>query len=281
MEAVQGTPPQKRAITMSKTQQPTKSKLIFASALMLVVGFLTAQAAQAKDSVSLFGLFEKIGTTTTAHKDSVPNSIFSDPEVIELGKALFWDMQVGSGNGAAMACASCHYQAGADSEARRVASSVRPDGIVGSLGVQDSLFNGVSITTATGRANSKDDMSVPLEFFITDRQAPPTVESEFEHNFWDGRANNCFNGVDPGGKKGQRGLYQRDSDGNVVPTTFRLCDASQASQAVGPPNSHVEMAAAGRTFPRAFAWSRIFFSRGCSVRYSCDPGTSNHCETGS
>ena len=172
MEAVQGTPPQKRAITMSKTQQPTKSKLIFASALMLVVGFLTAQAAQAKDSVSLFGLFEKIGTTTTAHKDSVPNSIFSDPEVIELGKALFWDMQVGSGNGAAMACASCHYQAGADSEARRVASSVRPDGIVGSLGVQDSLFNGVSITTATGRANSKDDMSVPLEFFITDRQAP-------------------------------------------------------------------------------------------------------------
>lgn len=234
---------------MSKNQKPTTSKLIFRSALLLVVGFLTAQAAQAKDSAQLFGVFEKIGTTTQAHKDSVPNSIFSDPEVIELGKALFWDMQVGSGNGAAMACASCHYQAGADSEARRLASSVRPDGIIGSLGVRDSLFNGVSLETATGRADSKDNMSVPLEFFITGRQAPPTVESEFEHNFWDGRANNCFNGVDPGGKKGKRGLHQRNSAGNIVPATFRLCDASQASQAVGPPNSDVEMAAAGRTFP--------------------------------
>src|SRR5512135_112754 len=31
---------------------------------------------------------------------------------IALGKALFWDMQVGSD--AVQACASCHYQAGAD-----------------------------------------------------------------------------------------------------------------------------------------------------------------------
>jgi cytochrome c peroxidase len=36
-------------------------------------------------------------------------------EVIRLGKALFWDMQVGSDG---QACASCHFHAGADSRAR-------------------------------------------------------------------------------------------------------------------------------------------------------------------
>src|SRR5690349_13404810 len=34
------------------------------------------------------------------------------PAAIRLGKALFWDMQVGSDG--VTACASCHYRAGAD-----------------------------------------------------------------------------------------------------------------------------------------------------------------------
>ena len=214
---------------MLKNENNVTLKLICRSALVLVVGLVTAQGAEAKDPV--------------------PNSLFSDPEVIELGKALFWDMQVGSGNGAASACATCHYQAGADSEPRRIAASTRPDGIIGSLGVLESAFYGIRVDE-DGSAYHEDDMDMFGQFLITGRQAPPTIESEFEHNFWDGRANNCFNGVDPGGQKGNRGLYKRSSDsGEIVPATFRLCDASQASQAVGPPNNHVEMAAGGRTFP--------------------------------
>ncbi|MDE0886253.1 MAG: hypothetical protein OSB70_12055 [Myxococcota bacterium] len=214
---------------MLKTVKVWTLKWVCGSALVLLVGLLTAQGAEAKDRV--------------------PNSIFSDPAVVELGKALFWDMQVGSGNGAQSACATCHYQAGADSETRRVVSSTRSDGIIGSLGVRESQFRGISLLEK-GVASATDDTSKPLDFLITGRQAPPTVESEFTHNFWDGRANNCFNGVDPGGQEGQRGLHQWSKDGGgIVPTTFLLCDASQASQAVGPPNSDVEMAARGRTFP--------------------------------
>jgi hypothetical protein len=41
---------------------------------------------------------------------------------IELGKALFWDMQAGSDD--IQACASCHFNAGADS---RVNNEVNPD----------------------------------------------------------------------------------------------------------------------------------------------------------
>jgi len=115
-----------------------------------------------------------------------------------------------------------------------------------------SEFQGVQLDADGIVANERDSMTAPGEFLITNRQAPPTIESEFTHNFWDGRANNCFNGVDPGGQEGHRenGLYRRGNDGGEpVKATFFLCDASQASQAVGPPNSHVEMAAAGRTFP--------------------------------
>src|SRR5881392_854499 len=38
------------------------------------------------------------------------------PAAIALGKALFWDMQVGSDG--IQACASCHFHAGADSRTR-------------------------------------------------------------------------------------------------------------------------------------------------------------------
>jgi FtsP/CotA-like multicopper oxidase with cupredoxin domain len=38
------------------------------------------------------------------------------PSAIQLGKALFWDMQVGSDN--KVACATCHFQAGGDTRVR-------------------------------------------------------------------------------------------------------------------------------------------------------------------
>ena len=167
---------------------------------------------------------------------------------ILLGKALFWDQQLGSGNGGQYACASCHYQAGADSHPARVEAGRLPNGILGSLGVQKSTFTGIAcVTDEAGPgalcAQPCDDFAVTGDLGITERNAPPTVDSNSVHNFWDGRANFIFNGVDPSGEEkaalvGAGGVLKSVSIG----------ESSQASQAVGPPNNGVEMAAEGRTF---------------------------------
>ncbi|MCH1495370.1 MAG: cytochrome-c peroxidase, partial [Rubripirellula sp.] len=73
---------------------------------------------------------------------------FPTPEsraaAIKLGKALFWDEQLGSGNGGQYACASCHYQAGADSNPLRIQAGRLDNGIFGSLGVTAANFQAVT-----------------------------------------------------------------------------------------------------------------------------------------
>ena len=184
----------------------------------------------------------------------LPNgdAVFSTEEsknaAILLGKALFWDVQLGSGNGGQYACASCHYQAGADSHPLRIEAGRLPDGILGSLGVQSANFNGIAVVADEGAptglcAQPADDCSTGGELMITDRQAPPSVDSNSVHNFWDGRANFIFNGIDPSGEE-RAELFS--SQGGLK--SVSIGESSQASQAVGPPNSDVEMAASGRTF---------------------------------
>ena len=68
--------------------------------------------------------------------------------------------------------------------------------------------------------------------------------------FWDGRANNVFNGFSPfGNRDPDAGIYVT-SERSTVASKVRLAlnDASAASQAVGPPGSAVEMSCGGRTF---------------------------------
>ena len=171
-------------------------------------------------------------------------------DVVYLGKALFWDQQVGGGNGAQMACASCHYQAGADSHPLRVADAKDGVGVNGSTGVLASDFMALAETTQPDGSVKCDaeDMNVATGIFVgTGVQAPPSNDSNFIHNFWDGRARNRFDGVAPNGNN-EGTLRKRDADGNIVPASFSIVDASQASQATGPPNSDIEMAGAGRTF---------------------------------
>ena len=87
---------------------------------------------------------------------------------------------------------------------------------------------------------------------VTERNTPSTINAVFNfRNFWDGRAQNEFNGVNPFGS--------RDKDAFVLKATTRqsalqkvkisLKNSSLASQAVGPPLSSVEESATGRTFP--------------------------------
>lgn len=207
---------------------------------------------------------------------------------VQLGKALFWDVQVGSdGN---QACASCHFAAGAD---RRTKNTLHPgtdgvfqvggpnatlapadfpftrhaepgdpqspivadrDDIVGSQGVTRSGFDGIV-------PGSSEDLRhpVPDPLFhvqgknvrqVTGRNAPSAINAVFNfHNFWDGRANNTFNGVTPFGPGDSGARIWWALDGQLRQVTVEITSASLASQAVGPPLSDVEMSAAGRTFP--------------------------------
>lgn len=189
---------------------------------------------------------------------------------VRLGKALFWDQQVG-GDGQT-ACATCHFHAGVDS---RTANTVHPgsngvfdsgripgsqvtaadfplrgDDILGSQGIVAANFLGLDPADPLAR-----DLSVSVDdgiFFpdrqVTGRNSPSILMAIFyEENFWDGRAKEAFNGVDITGLGGRRIWVQ--SGPGMTTEQVSLAPASAASQSVGPPLSAVEMTCAGRDFP--------------------------------
>jgi cytochrome c peroxidase len=85
----------------------------------------------------------------------------------------------------------------------------------------------------------------------TARNAPTVINAAFNvRNFWDGRANNVFNGFSPFGNRDPDAAIFVTTERNPVAIKVRLAlnDASAASQAVGPPGSPVEMSCGGRTF---------------------------------
>lgn len=230
---------------------------------------------------------------------------------VQLGKALFWDMQVGSDG--IQACASCHYHAGTDNRTTNAlnpdqgafldvrsdvevlgylladfATSVRPSAfefkpvnatlvredypfvkniqsltitaqqtvepgignsndITGSMGVFFNRFDGVTPGSAVDLGTSLPD---PL-FSIGSRNArrvvgrntPSVINAVFNFtNFWDGRANPHFNGVNSFGDQVKLGnLWVNQPGVGLVPTTVSIDHASLASQAMSPPLTPVEM----------------------------------------
>lgn len=190
----------------------------------------------------------------------VGGDIVNAAAAVQLGKALFWDVQVG-GDGQT-ACASCHFRAGADN---RVINTVHPgdngtfegvegpgatwngealfdtDDRVGSQGVVAARFLGIDPNAQNAADLCSAEPSAPFlgNRRVTGRNTPSAVGAVFfRDNFWDGRANNTFNGKNPFGATGNNG------DGAFTSVTH----ASLASQAAGPPNNDVEMSCLGRTF---------------------------------
>ena len=85
---------------------------------------------------------------------------------------------------------------------------------------------------------------------VEPRNTPTVINAVFNNrNFWDGRANFNFNGVDPFGKRSPGKIVVRDAYGARSLETLQLPRSSVASQAVGPPLSQFEMSCFGRTFP--------------------------------
>jgi cytochrome c peroxidase len=211
---------------------------------------------------------------------------------LALGKAFFWDMQVGSDG--VQACASCHFRAGADPRSINQlnpggANNADPtfnlggpnyplkaadfplhkladptdrhshvlrdsDDVVSSQGVHLRRF-----VRAERGAIKDETVVVPDPVFNIDgintrrsepRNTPTVINAAFTlHNFWDRRARNIFNGVNPhgAGDAGAR-VLQATGPHRLTPAVVRIDNASLASQAVGPPLSDREMGSLGRTF---------------------------------
>ena len=223
------------------------------------------------------------------------------PAAIALGKALFWDMQVGS-NGQ-QSCGSCHFHAGVDTRAKNQISpgllqvnasgEAAPDitfnaggpnsvllptdfpfhkladpnnrlsqvladtnDVAGSQGVNLTRFIDIVPGSPVDQVEVVPDPVFNVQGInvrqVTERNTPSTINAVFNHReFWDGRAQNEFNGVNPFGA--------RDPDAYVLKAPrkqspleqvrIRLKNSGLASQAVGPPLNSVEQSATGRTFP--------------------------------
>jgi cytochrome c peroxidase len=199
-----------------------------------------------------------------------------------LGKALFWDMQVGSDG--VQACASCHFRAGADPRSKnQVSPGLKhlPDadllyttGIAPNHQLTEADFPLTRLATPGLRgaldpsADSNDavasqgihhpaDLVDPLGFQVggvntrrvEPRNSPTVINAVFNHRqFWDGRAEEVFNGVNHLGQRdpGAR-VFRADNPSLPVEVRVELRNSSLASQAVAPIVSDIEMSRPGRT----------------------------------
>ncbi|KYF91100.1 hypothetical protein BE20_36875 [Sorangium cellulosum] len=182
--------------------------------------------------------------------------IVNNAAAVQLGKAFFWDIQVGSDG--QTACATCHFQGGADD---RTFNTLFPgaDGIwasggvtgpgqqftpsnitnndrVGSQGVPRASF--VSINPDPNQAA---DICTPLpgpfgeHRRVGGRNSPTMIGAVyFRDAFWDGHANHVFNGNDAFGLTG------------IGSGPVAIENAALASQAVAPINDEFEMTCVGR-----------------------------------
>ena len=199
-----------------------------------------------------------------------------------LGKAFFWDMQVGSDG--VQACASCHFRAGADPRSKNQVSpglkhAPYPDfayttapgpnyqlrtsdfpltrlatpGVRGELDPDADSNDAVSSQGVRHRGDEGD----PDGFFVgvantrrvEPRNTPSVINAVFNHRqFWDGRAENVFNGVNNLGQRDPDAkVFRADDPTNPIEVRVELQNASLASQAVTPIVSDLEMGAPGRT----------------------------------
>ena len=199
-----------------------------------------------------------------------------------LGKALFWDMQVGSDG--IQACASCHFRAGADPRSRnQISPGLRrhatPDltfktggGPNAQLQASDFPLTRLTTTGVRGALDSALDSNDavasqgihhlgtgddPLGFQIGSlktrrvepRNTPTMINAVFNHRqFWDGRAEDVFNGVNHLGNRDLAArVYQAIDPKWPLSVRVELANGSLASQAVAPIVSNLEMSAPGRT----------------------------------
>jgi len=264
---------------------------------------------------ALFAILLIAGSEAMAHFGPRPVSLLGipppevpgltdgpDPIVVDqaaaivLGKALFWDINVGSDG---MACASCHFHAGADARRKNQISpsgrdsgapplfdpspAAQPRGPNYMLGPGDFPFHQTAdpldpisavvydsddVASSAGSfggdfesvspVHSDDNcLRAPDALFhvggvgtrrVMARNAPTVINAVYSfRQFWDGAANNVFNGSSPWGDRDpDAGVWVEESPGVVEKHRLALVNASLASQALMPPQSSAEMGCEGR-----------------------------------
>jgi cytochrome c peroxidase len=209
---------------------------------------------------------------------------------IALGKSLFWDMQLGSDGVQACASCHFHAGAdirtknimnpGPDGNFLLTGpnGTVTPDMfpftkfldaedrfspilsdvnvICGAQGVHNTTFVDVPKPgTIAELGKIVPDSTFQVGGFntrrVTGRNAPSVINAVFNfNNFYDGRANNIFNGCSPFGDSDPTAANYVNDAGGMSKVRLRILMSSLASQSVGPPGNPTEMAFAGRTWPK-------------------------------
>ncbi|MEA5596476.1 cytochrome-c peroxidase [Rivularia sp. UHCC 0363] len=262
---------------VSNLSRQTKRGGAIATLVMVIILVGSSVSAQ-------LAPFDPLSKVNVPRPSNIDQFIKDKTSAIALGKSLFWDMQVGSDG--IQSCASCHFNAGADSRSKNqinpgfnnrfdlavapnyqlqpgdypfhrlenpddIASTVLydTDDVTGSQGVFRADFVDVN-------PGSDKDVTKPLQDTVfnvngvnvrrvTTRNTPTVIDAVFNfRNFWDGRAQNIFNGVNPFGLRDKNAfVLKAPNKRQLRDVKVKIDNASLASQAVGPPVSAFEIAA--------------------------------------
>jgi len=275
---------------------------IMAIATVVTVAILGGHTASAQVVPPPANPLASLKTVAVPEPPNLGEFVKDKPAAIALGKALFWDLQVGS-NGQ-QSCASCHFHAGVDNRDKnqlspgllRVNASGEADpdftfnagkgpnsvlqpadypfhkledpnnrssavladtnDVAGSQGVIRAEFIDIVPGSAVDQVEVKPDPVFNVGGTnvrqVTERNTPSTINAVFNHRqFWDGRAQNEFNGVNPFGSRDPNAFVLKSPRKQSPPQQQKISlkNSALASQAVGPPLSSVEESATGRVLP--------------------------------
>jgi len=226
--------------------------------------------------------------------------IINKEKAIQLGKALFWDTSISSDG---IACASCHFHAGADSRTKNqlspsgkstdIANQLFDSSLTGQyMGANHNLssrdfpfhqrqtpiehtspvthhsddvvssagtFSGTYVNSERTTVSEDNCIRSADPVFhvgtkgtrrVEPRNTPTIINAIFNHrSFWDGRANNVFNGSSPWGERDpDAGVWVKVTSRKVKKERLHLINSSLASLALAPPLSTTEMGCSGRSF---------------------------------
>jgi cytochrome c peroxidase len=265
---------------------------LLSAAAVLLLFTASVAAGDVSGSAAPISLPHPLRSIAIPEPVHIEQYVANKPAAVRLGKALFWDMQVGSDG--IQACGSCHFHAGADARTKnqlnpdlngnnpsftppegpncvmtagdfpfhRLANPDDPTSVVAdrhdvcaSQGVFHSIFIDVIPGSAVEQVLPVADPVFNVDGVQTrrvePRNAPTVINAIFNHrNFWDGRAQSEFNGVNPFGSRDPSARVLLVNTGSGMPRpveTGITAGASLASLACGPAVSPFEMSAEGRT----------------------------------
>lgn len=246
-----------------------------AIAALVTAAILAGHSASAQVSL------DPLGKVAVPKPANLADFVKDEKAAIALGKSLFWDMQLGTDGIQSCASCHFHagvdnrsknqlnpkqgnifdiggranYQlTAADypfhklADPNNASSTVISDSndVAGSQGVFRSQF----VDVVPG--SDKDNVTpLPDEVFnvqgtnvrrVTGRHTPSVINAVFNfRNFWDGRAQNIFNGVSPFGLRDPNAFVLKATrPRRLQDVRVNLKNSSLASQAVGPPLDALE-----------------------------------------